>query len=49
MKTTEVCGNCEHEKTYTTDLGFVMCDDCETIIDTPTISDLARAKQIGAL
>lgn len=28
-------GTCKHPRTYTTDIGFVMCSDCEEILATP--------------
>ena len=40
---------CEHKRTYTTDLGFVMCSDCTAILILPDLADLALAEMEGKL
>lgn len=40
---------CEHKRTLVSDLGFFLCRDCDAVLDTPTLDDLARAEQKGAI
>ena len=40
---------CKHERQLTSDLGFRLCRDCDAVINTPTISDLAYAELKGQL
>ena len=37
-------GECKHQRRLRSDLGFILCKDCDVILDTPTISDLAYAE-----
>lgn len=41
--------NCEHKSNYTTDIGFRICNNCNKIIKTPDINDLALAEVRGIL
>ena len=48
MGTANLTDNCKHESTYVTEVGFVMCNGCEKILEVPTISDLALAYAEGS-
>ena len=39
---------CNHNP-IRSDLGFILCRNCDEILDTPTISDLAYAEMKGQL
>ena len=41
--------NCEHRRKLRSDVGFLLCRNCDAILVLPDLTDLAMAEARGAI